>query len=83
MGPNGEKLIISKDKGQGLIISVFQLQGFGFGHCEMTEEELTRINHARLRKNYVDLDAAKFLCNIKGLNQPIKNESNPFVIEFQ
>ena len=72
MGPNGEKLIISKDKGQGLIISVFQSQEFGFGHREITKEELTRINRAHIRKKCVDLDASKLLRKAEGLKHTIK-----------
>ena len=83
VGQNGEKIIILKDERQGLMISAFQLRELIFGHHEMTDEEISRINHTHLRKKYVDVDAAKLLRNTKGLQHPLTNESNLFAIDFQ
>ena len=42
-GPKGEKEVIPKDEGYGIMISAFQSQEFGFG-MYLSEDELKRVN---------------------------------------
>ena len=78
-GPNGERPLMPKDDGQGLMISAFVSREFGFG-WEITSEQLELVNARRFNTNYNDQKAAII---ING--SPKKNAltSSPFVRKLQ
>ncbi len=47
VAPDGQRVLVPKDDGQGLMISAFQSREFGF--ClEISEEDLKKVNKARV-----------------------------------
>jgi hypothetical protein len=56
--PSGENKMVPKDEGQGVMISALQSREFGFG-LPITEEQIRRVNVARMGQHYKDVDAAK------------------------
>ena len=58
VAPNGERVLIPKDDGQGLMISAFQSCEFGFG-LEINESDLKKVNEWHREKKYHDETAAK------------------------
>ena len=57
VAPDGQRVLVPKDDGQGLMISAFQSREFGF--ClEISEEDLKKVNKARVGQKYLDEAAA-------------------------
>jgi hypothetical protein len=77
--PSGQKAIVPKDEGVGVMISAFVSREFGFG-MDLTEEQLQKVNQRRQGKKYSDEAAAKETRG-KAEKQPLT--SSPFVIEFE
>jgi hypothetical protein len=51
VGPNGERPMVPKDDGQGLMVSAFCSREFGFG-MPVTQSQLDEFNNERKNKNY-------------------------------
>jgi hypothetical protein len=49
VGPSGERSILPKNDGIGVMISAFQSREFGWGE-DITEEQMVRINEMRRGK---------------------------------
>ena len=80
MAPDGQKSMILKDEGLGVMISAFVSREFGFGYF-ISMEDLERVNKKREGKHYSDdEEVAK---KIKGntMNAPLTEA--PFVVEFE
>ena len=79
VGPNGETVLILKDDGQGVMVSAFQSQEFGYA-LELTTRQLDEVSKQHAGKMYADEHAAnsKKSCEYKGALT-----KNPFVIEFE
>jgi hypothetical protein len=80
-GPNGEKVLVPKVEGQGLLFSAFQFREFGFGY-QLNEEQLAEVNIVRRGQKYQDEEAAK---KYKGNSLKGINKESPFVyvIEYR
>jgi hypothetical protein len=52
VAPNGERVLVPKDDGQGLMISTFQSREFGFG-LEISDEDLKKVNGWRRGQHYL------------------------------
>jgi hypothetical protein len=74
--PAGQKAIIPKDEGMGVMISAFVLREFGFG-LTLSQQQLQKVNKARQATKYSDQEAAK---EIRGkiFKDPLNN--SPFVL---
>ena len=81
VGPDGQRPLIPKDEGQGVMISAFQSREFGFGFRALTDEELKRVNASRKGKHYSDQEAAVMVGHKEGLKPPLDNHQ--FYIEFE
>ena len=57
VGPNGERYLLPKSDGYGVIISSFQSREFGFG-MDINDDELKQINQYIQGKQYVDTSVA-------------------------
>ena len=57
IGPKGERALLPKTTGSGIMISAFQSREFGFG-LDIEEEDLRGINESRKGKKYEDKEAA-------------------------
>jgi hypothetical protein len=81
-GRNGERPLLPKDEGQGVMLSVFQSREFGFGFDNLSEEELQRINAYRANTEYADQEAA---VAVKGEGGAKKKDlkAEPFNCEFE
>ena len=77
--PDGQKPIILKDEGLGLMISGIVSQEFGFG-MKLSEEDLQKVNDYRRQKHYSDVLAATEKRGTSA-KQPLQN--SPFVVEFE
>ena len=76
--PDGQKAIIPKDEGYGIMISAMTSREFGFG-MQLSAEDLVKINKERENKKYSDEEAA---VAVHGNSNKQKLTSSPFVIEF-
>ena len=79
VGRDGERPLVPKDEGMGVMLSVFQSREFGFG-MPLTEAQLTIINNYRLNKKYTD-EAAASLLRGKPDKEPLKD--SPFYRELE
>ena len=79
VGPNGEKMLIPKDDGQGIMISAFQSHEFGFG-LTLTKEQLDEINRKCNGEKYCDKKAA---IHLHGTDKKPALTKSPFVCEFE
>ena len=77
--PTGQKAIIPKDEGMGVMISAFASREFGFG-LQLTNDQLLRVNLARRGKKYSDVLAAK---EVRGKADKPALVRSPFVVEFE
>lgn len=77
--PDGQKVVIPKDEGAGLMISAFVSREFGFGMA-LTEANLEKVNRAREGKSYSDELAAT---TVEGKATKEKLKDLPFIIEFE
>ena len=57
VAPDGQRVLVPKDDGQGLMISAFQSREFGFG-LEISEEDLKKVNETWVGQKYFDEAAA-------------------------
>jgi hypothetical protein len=57
LAPDGQRVLVPKDDGQGLMIYAFQSRQFCFG-LEISEEDLKKVNKARAGQKYLDEAAA-------------------------
>ncbi|KAG7347878.1 hypothetical protein IV203_016583 [Nitzschia inconspicua] len=57
VGSNGERPLLPKSEGDGVMLSAFQSRLNGFGR-EMSTDELQKVNEERLNKTYWDGEAA-------------------------
>jgi len=80
-GPKGEKAIIPKDEGYGIMVSAFQSREFGYGQ-RLTENELAIVNEFRRRHrpNYTEVESA---LKIMGTVEKECLKQSPFSIFFQ
>jgi hypothetical protein len=78
--PSGQKAIVPKDEGMGVMISAFVSREFGFG-LKLTQEQLQRVNQARQGTKYSDEAAAKETRGGDANKQPLSQ--SPFVVEFE
>ncbi|KAG7350939.1 hypothetical protein IV203_029977 [Nitzschia inconspicua] len=75
VGSNGERPLLPKSEGDGVMLSAFQSRLTGFGR-EMSTDELQKVNEERLNKTYWDGEAA--LEVLKSTSKPPLTAS-PFV----
>jgi hypothetical protein len=84
VAPDGTRGLISKDEGQGVMVSAFVSREFGFG-IELDAQELAKVNaFRRCQENnyYLDKEAAKErLDRVDGTKAAL--ESSPFVQLFE
>jgi hypothetical protein len=80
-GPKGEQGIISKDEGNGLMISAFQSREFGFGFT-LLPSEIEQVNKFRMEKRplYTEAESA-IKVNGTAVKKPLVN--SPFVVIFE
>ena len=84
-GPDGEFKILPKEDGCGVMVSALVSREFGWGHKDLTTEELKKVNEFRknTRPNYADEEAAKYVFgSSKKEDLPDFKEKNPFVRYF-
>jgi len=79
VGPSGERSILPKNDGIGVMVSAFQSREFGWG-VDITEEQMVRINEMRNGKEYFDIVAANEV-NGKALKPALT--TSPFIHLFQ
>jgi hypothetical protein len=77
--PDGQKPVIPKDEGLGVMISAFVSREFGFG-MTLTDEDLEKVNEYREGKEYSDVSAA---LDKRGTSAEQPLPSSPFVVEFE
>jgi hypothetical protein len=77
--PDGQKAVIPKDDGLGVMISAFVSREFGYG-MELSPEELQQVNNEREGKDYSDQLAAT---SIRGRTVKQELTESPFAIEFE
>jgi hypothetical protein len=77
--PTGQKKIIPKDEGMGVMVSGFVSREFGFG-LTLSQQQLQKVNAARQATKYSDQEVAK---EIRGkiFKDPLDN--SPFVLQFE
>ncbi len=81
IGPDGERNIVPKDNGLGVMVSAFQSREFGFG-IVLSEEQLKEVNEKRKNEKYKDLKAAAEAGGCKdGFKKPLT--CSPFVRTFE
>jgi hypothetical protein len=78
--PSGQKAIIQKDEGMGVMISAFVSREFGFG-LKLSQEQLQKVNLARRGTKCSDEAAAKETRGGNANKQPLTE--SPFVVEFE
>jgi hypothetical protein len=81
-GPGGERPLVPKEDGTGVMVSGIQSREFGFGFREITAEELSEINKERAGKCYADENAAYKVLGSK-LKDVLMEGDNPFIRYFQ
>jgi hypothetical protein len=79
VGPSGERALLPKNEGMGLMVSAFQSREFGFGF-EITAEQLAAINLSRRGQKYVDEEAAD---EVRGKAEKADLTDSPFVKFFE
>ncbi len=57
VAPDGQRVLVPKDDGQGHMISAFQSREFGFG-LDICEEDLKKVNEATVGQKYLNEAAA-------------------------
>ena len=79
--PDGQKALVPKDDGMGIMISAFVSREFGYG-LKLSQEDILKINQLRRGndKHYSDEEAAKLVTGKSC--KPILTKS-PFVLEFE
>ena len=77
--PDGQKSMIPKDEGLGVMISAFVSREFGFGYY-LSLDDLEKVNKKREGAKYSDEEAAK---KITGNTMKAPLTQSPFVVEFE
>ena len=77
--PDGQKPIIPKDEGLGVMISAIVSREFGFG-MKIPEADLQKVNDYRRAKTYSDVLAA---VEKRGTAEKQPLSDSPFVVEFE
>ncbi len=77
--PDGQKPIIPKDEGLGVMVSGIVSREFGFG-LKVSHEDLQKVNKYRANKSYSDVLAAMEKRGT-ATKQPL--ETSPFIVEFE
>ena len=78
--PSGERVLIPKDEGRGIMISAIQSREFGFG-MTLTDQQLEVVNEYRCRHStYFERDSA---IQVKGTERKSPLSKSPFYIEFE
>jgi hypothetical protein len=77
--PTGQKAIIPKDDGMGVMISAFVSREFGFG-LQLSQQQLQKVNEVRHATKYSNEEAAK---DIRGENFKDPLDNSPFVLQFE
>jgi hypothetical protein len=77
--PDGQKRVIPKDEGLGVMTSAFVSREFGFG-TKLSDKELQTVNECRQGKNHSDKSAALDKRGTLTKQEPLK--SSPFVAKF-
>ena len=80
-GPRGERALLPKDEGAGVMISAFISRELGLLR-EISDEKLMFINTNRLRDNYRDEEAAMEVYGTLK-KRPLTKESLPFLVYFE
>jgi hypothetical protein len=76
---DGQRPLIPKDEGLGVMLSAFVSREFGFG-MKLSVEDLRQVNEYREGKHYSDRLAAT---EKRGTSQKKPLKSSPFVVEFE
>ena len=79
VGPQGQRALLPKTDGLGLMISAFQSRETGFG-LVISQLQMDEINQTRQGKTYVDIDAAMA---IHGQAAKKDLKQSPFVVYFE
>jgi hypothetical protein len=79
VGPSGERSILPKSAGMGVMVSAFQSREFGWG-MEIDDDQLAVINARRLGNDYFDAAAAMEV-NRTSKKPPLTN--SPFIKLFE
>jgi hypothetical protein len=79
IGPKGQRALLPKTEGAGLMVSAFQSRELGFG-LKISDAELEEINFSRMGKKYKDEEAGVTIN--KTANKSALTES-PFVVYFE
>ena len=78
--PDGQKAMIPKDEGLGVMISAFVSREMGFGYG-ISKEDLVKVNEKRQGKHYSDEEAAKKIKGNSSMKTPLTG--SPFVVKFE
>jgi hypothetical protein len=79
VAPDGHQVLVPKDKGQGVMVSAFQIREFGFG-LELTPDQLNVVNQARRGMKYKDEESAN---SRRGTTIKKGLLKSPFMKEFE
>jgi hypothetical protein len=77
--PDGQKPIIPKDEGLGVMVSGIVSRQFGF-RLKVSHKDLQKVNEYRANKSYSDVLAAM---EKKGTSTKQPLETSPFIVEFE
>jgi hypothetical protein len=77
--PDGQKPIIPKDEGLGVMLSGIVSRELGFG-LKVSHEDLQKVNKYRANKSYSDVLAAM---EKRGTTTKQPLETSPFIVEFE
>ena len=80
-GPNGQRPLLPKDEGLGIMLSAFVCREYGLIH-EITDDLLQRVNATRAGKKYYDEEAAKEVYG-DATKPEIKSDNLPFLTYFE
>jgi hypothetical protein len=76
---DGQKPIIPKDEGLGVMVSSIVSREFGFG-LKVSHEDLQKVNEYRANKSYSDMLATM---EKRGTATKQPSEPSPFIVEFK
>jgi hypothetical protein len=79
VGPSGERLLLPKNDGIGVMVSAFQSREFGWG-MDITDEQMVRINDKRMGEEYFDAVAAN---DVNGTSRKPQLTMLPFICLFE
>ncbi len=79
VGPSGERSILPKNDGMGVMVSAFQSREFGWG-MEITDQQMVRINQRQFQQDYFDKVAAN---DVHGGKKKALLSTSPFIRLFE